>query len=189
MDRHWTFAQYRAADLCTFGAIGAVCEYVITVAARSWFPGQLYTVSVTAAVCAILLMRWGAWAAISAVLGGCVFSFASGGSAAQTAIYAIGNLGCLLLLPLRRHKERIRTDKLCTILFSLGVVLSMQLGRSLVALALGTEIGACAGFFTTDTLTDLFTMVVVSLARNLDGIFEDQKSYLLRIQKQEKGGF
>ena len=32
-------------------------------------------------------------------------------------------------------------------------------------------------------------MVVVSLSRNLDGIFEDQKSYLLRLAKQEKGGF
>lgn len=35
-------------------------------------------------------------------------------------------------------------------------------------------------------------MVVVSLARRLDGVFEDQKSYLRRLreqQKKQKGGF
>ena len=61
-----------------------------------------------------------------------------------------------------------------------------------VALALGTEPGNCVGFFTTDTLSDLFAMVVVSLAGRLDGVFEDQKTYLRRLQaqqKKEKGGF
>lgn len=191
MERHWTFAQYRTADLCCFAVIGGICEYIMTVAAGKWFPGQLYTVSVTAAVSTIVLMRWGAWAGIHALLGGAVFCLASGGSARQYAIYGIGNLACLVLLPLLRGegKTRIRSDKLQTGAFALGVTLAMQLGRALVALALGTELSACVGFFTTDALTDLFTVVVVSLARNLDGIFEDQKSYLLRISKQEKGGF
>ncbi len=185
MNRHWTFAQYRRADLLTWAGIGALCEYVMTLAARRWFPAQLYTVSVTAAVCAIVLMRWGGWAGLHAAVGGLV----SGGSRGQMAVYALGNLGCLALLPLLKKKQRIRSDKLFTALFALGVTLSMQLGRGLVALALGAECSACVGFFTTDTLTDLFTMVVVSLSRNLDGIFEDQKSYLLRLAKQEKGGF
>ena len=98
------------------------------------------------------------------------------------------------MLPLLRGngKEKIRTDKLFTILFALAVVLSMQLGRAAVALALGTPLGTCVGFFTTDSLSDVFTIVVVSLARRLDGIFEDQKRYLRRLQEQqkkEKGGF
>ncbi len=189
MERHWTFAQYRTADLIAFSGICAVCEYLMTLAAQRWFPEQLYTVSVTAAVCAIVLMRWGAWAGIHAGLGGMVFALASGGNGTQLAIYAVGNLGCLLLLPLLKRKDRIRGDKLFTALFALAVALVMQLGRGIVAFALGAEASACVGFFTTDALTDLFTMVVVSLTRNLDGIFEDQKSYLLRIAKQEKGGF
>ena len=189
MNRHWTFAQYRRADLLTWAGIGALCEYVMTLAARRWFPAQLYTVSVTAAVCAIVLMRWGGWAGLHAAVGGLVFALASGGSRGQIAVYALGNLGCLALLPLLKKKQRIRSDKLFTALFALAVTLSMQLGRGLVALALGAEFSACVGFFTTDSLTDLFTMVVVSLSRNLDGIFEDQKSYLLRLAKQEKGGF
>lgn len=194
MKRQLTLAQYRGVDLTLFALILGACEYLVTQAARVWFPGQLYTVSVAASVCAIVLMRWGGWAGLHALLGGTVFWLASGGRETQLAIYALGNLGCLLVLPLLRGngKARIKGDKLYTALFALAVVLTMQLGRAAVALLLGTEPGACAGFFTTDTLSDLFTMVVVSLAGRLDGVFEDQKTYLRRLQaqqKKEKGGF
>lgn len=194
MQRHWTLAQYRTADLCTLGAILAVCEYIMTRAAAGWFPGELYTVSVTAAMSAIVLMRWGGWGLLHASLGGAVFWLASGGSGKQLAIYGLGNLFCGLLLPALRgqRQQRIRCDALLTMLFALAVVVSMDLGRAVVALALGAPIRSCLGFFTTDALTGLFTLVVVSLARKLDGVFEDQKSYLLRCQQQrqqEKGGF
>ena len=194
MKRQLTLAEYRSLDLTLFAVILAVCEYIITLAAIRWFPGQLYTVSLSAALCAIVLMRWGAWAGIHAVVGGAAFWLASGGTPRQLAIYALGNLFCLLVLPLLRGKgkEKIRTDKLYTVLFALAVVLAMQLGRAVVALVLGTSLGTCAGFFTTDSLSDVFTMVVVSLAGRLDGIFEDQKRYLRRLQEQqkkEKGGF
>ena len=192
MKRQLTLAEYRSLDLTLFAVILAVCEYIITLAAIRWFPGQLYTVSLSAALCAIVLMRWGAWAGLHALLGGAAFWLASGGSPKQLAIYALGNLFCLLVLPLLRGKEKIRADKLFTIFFALAVVLAMQLGRAVVALVLGTPIETCVGFFTTDSLSDVFTMVVVSLARRLDGIFEDQKRYLRRLQEQqkkEKGGF
>lgn len=194
MKRQRTLAQYQGVDLTLFAVILGICEYAVTRAAGSWFPGQLYTVSLTATVCAIVLMRWGAWAGLHALLGGAVFWLASGGSGAQLAIYALGNLACLLVLPLLRGggKAKIKADKLYTALFALAVVLCMQLGRAAVALVLGTEPGKCVGFFTTDTLSDLFTVVVVSLAGRLDGIFEDQKTYLRRLQaqqKKEKGGF
>lgn len=194
MRRQLTLAEYRNVDLTIFGVILAVCECVITLAANRWFADQLYTVSVTSALCAIVLMRWGLWAGLHAVLGGAAFWLASGGTAQQLAIYALGNLAGLLLLPLLRHggKEKIRSDMLFTALFALGVTLAMQLERAAVALVLGTDLGTCVGFFTTDTLSDVFAMVVVSLARRLDGVFEDQKSYLRRLreqQKKQKGGF
>lgn len=194
MERQRTLDEYRGVDLTLFALILGVCEYTVTRAANSWFSGQLYTVSLTAAVCAIVLMRWGVWAAIHALLGGLVFWLASGGGKAQLVIYTVGNLGCLAVLPLLRGagKEKIRSDKLFTALFALAVTLTMQLGRAAVALILGTEPAACVGFFTTDALSGLFALVVVSLARRLDGIFEDQKTYLRRLrerEEKEKGGF
>ena len=60
----------------------------------------------------------------------------------------------------------------------------------ITALVLGAAPGAVVGFFTTDSLSLLFTGLIVWIARKLDGVYEDQKHYLLRIQAQEehKGG-
>ena len=76
MNRSFSFKQYRGIDLTLFALILCVTEMLIVNAARFWFADQLYTVSAVAAVTAIVLMRWGPWAAIHAVLGGLVFCLA-----------------------------------------------------------------------------------------------------------------
>ncbi|MBQ5977706.1 MAG: hypothetical protein IJL51_06190 [Oscillospiraceae bacterium] len=192
MNRSFSFKQYRGIDLTLFALILCVSEMLIVNAARFWFADQLYTVSAVAAVTAIVLMRWGPWAAIHAVLGGLVFCLASRGSARQMLIYCAGNLLSLVaLLPLRLlGSERIRKDGFLSVCFGLLVLLLMQLGRAVTALVLGTGFSACLGFFTTDALSLLFTGVIIWIARRLDGIFENQKHYLLRIHKEEeKGGY
>ncbi|MBR0107808.1 MAG: hypothetical protein IJM07_01665 [Pyramidobacter sp.] len=192
MNRRLSFQQYRAIDLTLFTVMLCISETVIVTAATYWFPEQLYTVSVIAAVVSIVLMRWGAYASIQAFLGGFVFCFACRAAAGQYVIYCIGNLFSLLSLLLIRAfgKERIRTDSFLTVLFALCTQLMMQLGRALVAFVMGTELSRCVGFVTTDVLSGLFTAVIVWIARRLDGIFEDQKHYLLRVNREEeKGGF
>ncbi len=194
MNRHLTFRQYRRLDLFFFAVMLCVSEYLIIRAGRVWFPGQLYTVSVSAAITALVLMRWGPWAAIHAALGGLVFCLAGGGAGRQFAVYMLGNEFALLSLVLFRFpgREKIRENRLLTLLFALCVQLLMQGGRAAVALLLGAGRGAAVPFFTTDALSGLFTVVILWIACRLDGIFEDQKSYLLRLQKQterEKGGF
>lgn len=192
MDRRFSFQQYRRIDLALFALIFCVAELLIVRAARFWFPDQLYTVSVSGAVIAIVLMRWGPWAALHALLGGAVFCLASGGTAKQLAVYCIGNLFSLLMLIPRRllGPEKIRQDGFLSVCFGLATLLLMQLGRALTALLLGTPFTACLGFFTTDSLSLLFTGLIVWIARRLDGIFEDQRHYLLRVHKEEeKGGY
>lgn len=192
MNRSFSFRQYRAIDLGLFALILLASEALIVRAARFWFPDQLYTVSVTAAVTAIVMMRWGPWAVIHALLGGLVFSLNSGGSARQTLIYCAGNLlGLLMLVPLRLLSwERIQKDGFLSVCFGLVTLLLMQLGRALTAMLTGTAFSDSLGFFTTDALSLLFTGVILWIARRLDGIFENQKHYLLRIHKEEeKGGY
>ena len=192
MKRQLSFQQYRAIDLAMLAALLCITEALIVKAATWWFADQLYTVSVVGALTAIVLMRWGPWAGIHAALGGAVFCFASHGSAQQLVIYSIGNLfSLLMLLPLKLlGGERIRLDQFLSVCFGLMTLLLMQLGRALTALALGTDFQTCLGFFTTDALSLLFTGLIVWIARRLDGIFENQKHYLLRIHKEEeKGGF
>lgn len=193
MKRQFSFQQYRAIDLAMFAVLLCITETMIVKAATWWFPDQLYTVSVVGAVTAIVLMRWGPWAAIHAVLGGAVFCLASHGSAKQLLIYCAGNLfSLLMLLPLKYlGGERIRLDPFLSVLFGVCTLLLMQLGRALVAFVLGTEFQTCLGFFTTDALSLLFTGLILWVARRLDGIFENQRHYLLRIHntEEEKGGF
>ena len=193
MNRQLTFQQYRAIDLGLFSLMLCVSEAIVATAARAWFPDQLYTVSVTGAMVAIVLMRWGAYAAIHAVLGGVIYCLASQGTPIQYLIYCAGNLFGLAALALLRvwGRERIRNSAVNSVAYALAVLLLMQAGRALVAWVTGAPLESCLGFFTTDALSLLFTGVVVWIARRLDGIFEDQKHYLLRIhaEGEEKGGY
>lgn len=192
MRRQLSLSEYRGIDLTLFAVILCVAELLIVTAARFWYADQLYTVSVVAPVVAIVLMRWGPWAGIHAALGGLVFCFASHASARQYLIYCAGNLFALLsLLPLKAlGGERIRQDSFLSVCFGLLTLLLMQLGRALIALLLGNKLSACLGFFTTDALSLLFTGLILWIARRLDGIFENQKHYLLRVHaaEEEKGG-
>lgn len=186
MAKQRTLGQYRAIDLFCFALMLALFEPVLHFAATRLFPAEPYTVSVTAAVTAIVMMRWGPWTGIHAVLGGVLACLLAKARADQYLIYGFGNLLSLasLLLLKAWGKEETRKDVLHSIAFALVTALLMQLGRALMALILGNGVGVSLGFFTTGVITDLFTVVVVWIARRLDGIFEDQIHYLLRIQKE-----
>ncbi len=191
MRRQRTWKQYRTIDLAMFAVMLAIFEYIIVRAANWWFPGQPFVVSLAASVTAIVYMRWGAWGAIHAVEAGLVFCFFSGADRSQYLIYCMGNLLSLAALIMLKAlgKEKVRQTR-WGLLFPLLVLLLMQTGRAAMALALGADLAALPAFYTTDSLSYIFTFVIVWIARKLDGIYEDQKHYLLRIheQQEEKGG-
>lgn len=186
-------SQYRAIDLSLFAVMLIVFENILVSAATKWFPSEPYSVSLVAAITAIVMMRWGPWALIHAVLGGLVFCRASHGTGPQYVIYCLGNALGLGALGLKKAlgAENIRQDALQSLLFGGAALLLMQLGRALVSLVYGAAPLEALGFFTTDVISLLFTLVIVWIVRRLDGMFEDQKHYLLRVQKEqeeEKGG-
>ena len=186
MNKSMTFRQYRTIDLMLLGVILAVTETVICRATNAWFPDQPYTVSVVTAVIAISMMRWSGWAAVHAVLGGLVYGLASGGSAEQIVIYAVGNLAALLALLLFKWigKEKIRMNPALAAVFAAAVHLLASVGRFAVSLLFGGKLTAITAFLASDALTGVFAIVVVLIARKLDGIFEDQKQYLIREEKR-----
>ena len=64
-------------------------------------------------------------------------------------------------------------------------------GRLQAVTELGKGFGALVDFLTTDILSWVFALVVVWIARRLDGVFEDQISHLVRLksdEEKEKGG-
>lgn len=188
MKRQISFSQYRSIDLAILSVVLLVCQYLTHMATAFWFPEQLYVVSPVAGLTALVMMRWSGWAAIPALIGGLVFALLSGGSVNHLLIYGAGNLAAMLALVLFRifGKERIRKESFLAVIFAIAVQLLMQLGRAGLAVVLGFEAAACIGFITTDALSILFSVFIVWTVRRIEGLFEDQKNYLLRIQKEQQ---
>lgn len=188
MNRQISFSQYRMIDLSILSFVLAVCQFLTHLAVSFWFPEQLYVVSPVAGMTALVMMRWSAWAALPAGLGGVLFVWLSGGNLQQMLIYVLGNLASLMALFLFKifGKEKIRKDSFLAVVFAIAVQLLMQLGRAAMALVFGHSAEACIGFITTDILSMLFTVFIIWTARRIEGLFEDQKNYLLRIQREQQ---
>lgn len=180
-----SFKQYRAVDLSIMAVILFIFE-TVTVTAVKWFPGELYTLSPTVTVVCIVMMRWGGFAAIHAVVGGMAFCIASGAGAHQFVMYCAGN--CFMLAAtvfFRTHgKGKVRESALLTMAFTALAYFGAQTGRWMLGLLFGGSLDSLVVFFTTDSLSLLFALVVVLISRRLDGLFEDQRDYLVRTQDE-----
>lgn len=188
MNRQITFQQYRSIDLTILAVMLAISQFVIYLASSFWFPEQLYVVSPVAAIVALVMMRWNAYAAIHAVLGGVLYALLAGGTARHFLIYGGGNLlSVLAVLMLKGFgKEKVRRDGFLSGAFGLCTQALMWLGRAGLAYLLGFEPAACIGFITTDILSGLFTLAIVWVIRRIEGLFEDQKNYLLRLESERQ---
>ncbi len=187
MNKQISFQQYRTIDLGIMAVLLVITQVLISVAANVWFKWEMYIVSPVAVVTALVMMRWGVWAGIHAALGGIVYTLMAGGGWQHYLIFGLGNLLSLLALVLFKifGKEKLRASALLTVLFALCTQLFMLCGRALMAMALGYTPAQALGFITTDLLSVLFTAVIIWIARRIDGLFEDQKHYLLRIQEEK----
>lgn len=181
-----SFKQYRATDLGIMLVLLMAADALIAHAARVWFPDEVYVLSPTVAIVCIVMMRWGGFAVIHAVGGGLALCVASGASPEQFAVYCIGNCLALAALVLFKMmgKEKIRSKPFWTILFTIVAFFAVQVGRWLVGLFLGGKADDFITFFTTDSLSLLFAVLAVLIARRVDGLFEDQRAYLIRTQSE-----
>lgn len=187
MKQQISLSQYRSIDLTILAVVMAIVQIVIYYAASIWYADQLYIVSPVAIVVTLVMMRWGGWAAIHAVLGGVLYAYISDGSWQQFVIYGAGNLISLLALIMFKMfgKEKIRQSATLSVVFALCVQILMLLGRAAAAWVLGHGFGVCLGFITTDALSILFTGCIAWVIRRIDGLFEDQIHYLLRMQSEQ----
>ena len=186
MDNRITFKQYRNIDIGILCLVTAVFEVMATLATSKWFSGQPMAISITLALILITMYRWGPYAAPVAVVGGAAFCFASTASAEHFLIYCGGNAFALASLVFFKifGKETIRRSFLKTLLFALVSYVLVACGRFLLSLPFGAGIPDLVGFLFSDVLSLLFTVVILWLLKDVDGLIEDQKSYLLRLERQ-----
>ncbi len=180
--------QYRNIDLGIMLAMLAAAEVLINRAALTRFADELYVLSPTIAVVCIVMMRWGAYAAVHVIGGGLAMCIASGASAGQTTAYCVG--GCLSLAAMALFKvwgkDKLRESTPKSLLFTAAAFLAAQVGRWLVGMLFGGTAADIVRLLTTDSLSLLFALVTVQLARKIDGLFEDQVSYLVRTQSERQ---
>ena len=183
-----TFKEYRMLDLIIFTVFTIVFEAIATYASTKWFWAQAVSISVTLLLTCIVMMRWSGWAAIQAVAGGLVYCFCAGATTEQYIVYAVGNLAGLIALLLIKFigKEKIRGSKLQLVLLATTAYVGIAAGRTLVSLVFAGRIQDFVLYITTDIISLLFASVVLVLIRKADGMIEDQKAYLFRVEREEK---
>lgn len=188
MDNRITFKQYRNVDLIIFSVIAAVFEVVATLATSKWFPGQPMSISITLAMILIAMHRWNAYSAVVAVSGGLALCIASSASIEQYLVYCVGNVFALVSLFLFKlfTKERVRNGPFLTILLSATSYVAMSFGRWLLSLPFGAGIDELVGFLVSDILSLLFAIVILWIFRGVDGLIEDQKAYLFRLERERE---
>lgn len=184
--------KYQGIDLMIWVILLFVFEFLTVKAGSVWFSSQPWSLSIVPALTAIVYMRWGAYGILYAFLGGIAVSFASDATPMQYVIYSFGNLLSALLLLMFRTvgKAGVRDKTSLSVIFALLAALLMQTGRGIVSVILGYDAGGIIGFISTDILSTAFSVLIVLITRRLDGVFEDQISYLIRVnnEEKEKGG-
>ncbi len=187
MKPHLSLSQYKAFDLIAFAVILAVVEVLISLAASKWFPEQLYTVSAVAGVTSIVMVRWKWFGAIHAIVGALAMCMAYKSSPVQYVVYVIGNLfalGGIFIAKLIRE-ERMRKNVFLAMLYGVSVLLLMQTGRAVVSLVLGYGFKNALAFYATDSLSIIFTALILLVAGRQDGMLEEQVHYIRRIQEED----
>ncbi len=181
-----TFKQYRAIDLVMFCAITAVFESILCMATNQWFVIQAMSVTLTLTMTCITAFRWSYYAAFPAIVGSLAYCIVSKADIKQAVAYCGGSLFCLIAIPLleKLGKDKVRADFIKRSAFVTVVYLATAMGRWLISLLF--EQGSLALLITVDILSLLFAIVVLTLAKRLDGVLEDQKSYILRLDKERR---
>lgn len=188
MNNSITFSQYRNIDLAIMTVLTVVAEAVVALAASKWFPDELYSLSPMVALVCIVMMRWGVWAIIPAVASGLAFCVASGATAQQFVVYCVGNCFALVALVWFKAmgKETVRSKITLVVLFTVTAFAGTIFGRWAVGLLFGADLFSIVNFFLADCLSLLFAIVVTLIARKIDGLFEDQKAYLIRTEEERQ---
>ena len=188
MENKMTFNQYRGIDLTVFAVLTAVFECIATFATSKWFAGQPVAISITLTLILITMHRWGAYSAIVALAGGISFCAASGAAPEHYLIYGVGNVFALVSLAYFKlfGKEKIKTSFSKTLLLASTSYVAGALGRWLISLIFGAGFSELVGFLTSDLITLLFAVVILYSCKSVDGLIEDQKAYIIRVNEEKK---
>jgi len=178
-----------------------LAELLTSYAANTWLPGISFAVSLTFPILIIVYMRWGALGAINAGIGGfmvCLFSDITGGQAmtAERIITSVVGHLCLTVAPLifilfgkgdiKKGRATTREKWYMTFLYVGIMYLAMNVGFAAAeSITLQREFFPLTlRYLSFNGVTLIFSVVVAIVVRKTEGLFEDQKTYMFRLERE-----
>ncbi len=189
--REITFAQYRTTDLFLFAVIVALAE-LFTFAATVWFPQEaIFTFSFALPLSLIVMMRWGWPAVFYAACSAIICCALNSGTWQQFVAFGVGNASIILtlfyLLPVGKKKIADKwylTFVWVVLAWGLQVIVRSAMFAALGVADFVSALYAMCGINSDcGLLSFVMSFIVLFIVRRFDGIFEDQRAYLIRIGK------
>lgn len=184
--RFLSLKQYRATDLFLFAVILVAFELVVHFA----FIGLRgsFTFSPMVPLVLLVIMRWGWQGAFYAAIDGVLYCLLNKAGWQSYLCYGIGNLSIMSVLLMTRFmgKQKIAGKWYFSALFVVVAWVSVVFGRTLVATCCGESFVYTLLFQVTDLFTLGIALLIVLVLRRLEGMFEDQKHYLRRLDDERK---
>ncbi len=187
-----TFKQYKAIDISILSVLLIVFEALAVRGSNDWFSHNdvalVPLISLTPLVMVITMLRWSEFAFVPAIIGGVAYCIGYGGNWKQYIIYSLGNLlGLISILIIKKiGKDAVRKKISNILIVSTATYLAMTVGRWLVSLVFDFTFDTFIAFITTDIISLVVMVVGLIALRTSDGMLEDQKSYLLRIERERQ---
>lgn len=190
--RFISFKQYKLTDLFLFAVILIAFDLVAHFAPRAFASGANFTFILTVPIVLLIMVRWG-WPCVFFAIGdGLFLSLLNNTAVWQSYLcYAAGNCFILLLMLATKFfgKQKIAGKWYFSVLFVIFGWVLQNLGLTLAMTAIYrgnflSYLFANLGFGGSGLMSLAAGIVIILILRRLDGMFEDQKSYLKRLDAE-----
>lgn len=188
--RSISLREYRLLDLFIFTLVIVGFNLLAHYAPVLFPDGALFTFTLTLPIILLVMIRWGWQSVFIAVIDGAIYCLLNNFDWQIYLMLILGNCFSMLLLLLVKimDKQKITGKIYFSVLFVVLGWLLIVLGRAVVAEIVGIGFVNCIlSFYGLPDLLSLAVAVILILVfRRLDGMFEDQKHYLIRKDKERK---
>ena len=192
--RFISIRQYKYTDLFFFALVLGLSELLVFCAYNLWFQNTVdkFYVNFMLAIVLTVIMRWGWVGGIYAVVDGVVLCAIEGGDWQSYIIYMVGTACIMSVLLLTKFvgKEKIRSKWYLTLAYILVGWVSVNLGITCMSAIFGNSffgsLASSFGFGVYGALPLAASTAAIMIMRRLNGMFEDQKHYLIRQDKERK---
>lgn len=189
MNKGISLNLYRFLDIAIFSFIGLLFEY-ISFKILNIYDYPYYSISVSLLINLLIMKRWGKYSLFYSIISGLFYVYLNKGNLINYFIYGIGNIFILFdLFLLYKKKDSIKSNIFINSLFIINGFILSCLGKSVIALIFKKNIiETFISFIGTESLNLIFSLIILNIIRNIDGLYEDQVEYIKRIKLEVSYG-